>query len=76
MQISRHEVGYIQTDIHEIKEDEELSSEDKKTFEQIVEMSGSMLAVIVHMVTKEMKEEEFLLESIVMDEIDRHLNEI
>jgi len=63
-------------DIHEIKEDEELSPEDKKTFEQIVEMSGEMMAAIVSMVTKEMGEEEFLSEDVVMDEIVRNLYEI
>lgn len=40
-------------DIHEIKEDEELSPEDRQIFEQIAEISGEMMAAIVNMVTKE-----------------------
>lgn len=60
------------TDIHEIKEDEDLSPEDKQTFEQITEIAGSMLAAIVNMVTKEMGEEEFLSENVVMDEINEN----
>lgn len=55
-------------DIHEIKEDEELYPEDRETFEQIAEISGTMMAAIVNMVTKEMGEEEFLAEDVVMDE--------
>ncbi|GFI46866.1 hypothetical protein IMSAGC019_02186 [Lachnospiraceae bacterium] len=63
-------------DIHEIKEDEELSPEDRQIFEQIAEISGEMMAAIVNMVTKEMGEEEFLSEDVVMDKIDRNLYEI
>ena len=40
-------------DIHEIKEDEELSPEDRQIFEQIAEISGEMMAAIANMVTKE-----------------------
>lgn len=57
------------TDIHEIKEDEDLSPEDKQTFEQIAETAGSMLAAIVNMVIKEIGEEEFLSEDVGMDNI-------
>lgn len=49
------------TDIHEIKEDEDLSPEDKQTFERIAEIAGAMLAAIINMVTKEMGEEEFFI---------------
>ena len=35
-----------------------------------------MMAAIVNMVTKEMGEEEFLSEDVVMDKIDRNLYEI
>lgn len=63
-------------DIHEIKEDEELSPEDRQIFEQIAEISGEMMAAIVNMVTKEMGEEEFLSEDVVMDKIDINLYEI
>jgi len=53
------------SDIHEIKEDENLDPEDRQTFEQIVEISGDMLAAIVNMVTKEMGEEEFLSRTVL-----------
>lgn len=54
-------------DIHEIKEDEDLSPEDRQTFEQIVETSGEMMATIVNMVTKEIGEDEFLSENVAVD---------
>lgn len=54
-------------DIHEIKEDEDLSPEDRQTFEQIVETSGEMMAAIVNMVTKEIGEDEFLSENVAVD---------
>lgn len=60
-------------DIHEIKENEGLPPEDKKTFEQIAEISGEMMTAIISMVTKEMGEEDFLSEDVIMDEIDRNL---
>lgn len=60
------------TDINEIREEEGLTAEDKQTFEQIAEITGTILAVIVNMVTREMGEEEFLSEDIAMDEIDRY----
>lgn len=63
------------TDIHEIKEDEDLTQEDKQTFEQIAEVSGTMLAIIINMVRKEMREDEFLAENIDMDEIDGYSRE-
>ena len=54
-------------DIHEIKEDEDLSPEDRQTFDQIVETSGEMMAAIVNMVTKEIGEDEFLSENVAVD---------
>ena len=54
-------------DIHEIKEDEDLSPEDRQTFEQIVETSGEMMAAIVNMVTKEIGEDEFLSENVAVE---------
>lgn len=60
------------TDICEIKEDEDLDPDDKQTFEQIAEISGSMLAAIINIVTKEIDEEEFLSEDIPMDDIERY----
>lgn len=59
-------------DIHEIKEDEDLSPEDRQTFEQIVEISEEMMAAIVNMVTKEMGEEEFLSEDVAVDDINKN----
>lgn len=60
------------TDINEIREEEGLTAEDKQTFEQIAEITGTILAAIVNIVTREMGEEEFLSEDIAMDEIDRY----
>lgn len=60
------------TDICEIKEDEDLDADDKQTFEQIAEISGSMLAAIINIVAKEIDEEEFLSEDIPMDDIERY----
>lgn len=60
------------TDINEIREEEGLTAEDKQTFEQIAEITGTILAAIVNIVTREMGEEEFLSEDIALDEIDRY----
>lgn len=60
------------TDINEIREEEGLTAEDKQTFERIAEITGTILAAIVNIVTREMGEEEFLSEDIAMDEIDRY----
>ena len=59
------------TDIHEITEYEGLDPEHKQIFEQIAEISGTMLAAIVNMVAEEVGEE-FLFEDVVMDEISEN----
>ena len=59
------------TDIHEIKEDEGLSPDDRPILEQIAEMSGTMLAAIINMAAKEVGEEELLSWDTVMDENGR-----
>lgn len=63
------------TDICEIKEDDDLNSEDKQTMEGLVEILGQCTAVIVNMVGREMDEDEFLSEDIAMDEIDPYPGE-
>lgn len=63
------------TDVHEIKEDADLDPEDKQIFEQIAEISGSIMAAIVHMVSKELGEEQFLSEDFIMDDMDKYSEE-
>lgn len=58
------------TDINEIKDDPDIDDEDKATFETIIEISSTMLAHIINIVSKELDEEEFLNEQIQMDNID------
>lgn len=60
------------SDIMEIKEDDDLSSEDKETFNTMGETLGLMMAHIVNIVSKEMNEEEFLNEDVGMDNIDAY----
>lgn len=56
-------------DIREIIEDENLSPEHKLMFTQMVEMSGTMMAGILNIVSNEMDEESFVAETIDMDTI-------
>lgn len=57
------------SDICEIKEDPDLDSQDKDDFEKMIELAGTMEAVIVNIVSKECEEDEFMGEEIDMDEI-------
>lgn len=57
-------------DIMEIKEDDDLSEEDKETFSTMAETLGLMMAHIVNIVTKEIGEDDFLNEDVGMDELD------
>lgn len=60
------------TDIQEIKEDPDVSSEDKENFEKMSEIAGFMAANIVNIISKECDETEFLNENVPMDEIDSY----
>lgn len=57
-------------DINEIREDADIDPEDKETFDQISEIAGTMIAAITNIVSKEINEDDFLNETIDMDEID------
>lgn len=57
------------SDICEIKEDPDLDPQDKDDFEKMIELAGTMEAVIVNIVSKECEEDEFMGEEIDMDEI-------
>lgn len=56
-------------DLHEMREDEDVSDEDKAIFAQMTEMAGTMEACMINIVNKEMGEEEFMSENIPMDNI-------
>lgn len=61
--------GFI-ADVYEIREYENLVSEDRQILGQIAETAGEMLAAIIAMASKEMEEEEFLSNDMSMNEID------
>lgn len=62
----------IVADLHEIRVDADLDPEDALVFEQISETAGVMMAAIVNVISKEIGEEEFLNEEIMMDEFDEY----
>lgn len=56
-------------DINEIREDPDVDQEDKDNLEKMVEIAGTMEAMIINMVSKECGEEEFLAIEVPMDEM-------
>lgn len=56
-------------DVREIMEEENIKPEHKLMFDQMVEMSGNMLAALINIVSTEMDEDLFVAETIDMDEI-------
>lgn len=58
------------TDVHEIMEDEDLSSEQKQTFSTMLELANTMMVNMVNIIREECGEEEFISETVPMDEID------
>lgn len=60
------------SDVHEIKEDENLSPEQHLVMSQISDMAGNMMAAMINMVAAEIGEEEFLAEDINMDDIEEY----
>lgn len=60
------------TDLYEIREDEDVSAEDKEIFEQMTEMAGNMEAAMINIVNKELGEDEFIQETVPMDEIGEY----
>jgi hypothetical protein len=60
------------TDLYEIREDEEVSEEDKEVFEKMTEIAGNMEAAMINIVSKELGEDEFMQETVPMDEIGEY----
>ena len=56
-------------DIYEIQEDEDLEPDEKQVFAEIADCLSLFMAHIVNLVSKEIGEEEFLNETIPMDEV-------
>lgn len=56
-------------DIHEILEDEDLTSEERYEFLQMAEVGGLLGARLLNIVKKECDEEEFLNEDVAMDDL-------
>ena len=48
------------SDLYEIREDEDVSAEDKEVFQQMTEIAGNMEAAMINIVNKELGEEEFM----------------
>lgn len=57
-------------DIHEIKEDADISVEHQENFSKMAEMAGIMQAGIINIVREECDEDEFINEEVNMDEIE------
>ena len=57
------------SDLYDIREDEDVSEEDKEIFQQMIEMAGNMEAAMINIVNKELGEEEFMQETVPMDDI-------
>lgn len=56
-------------DICEIREDPDVDDIDKANLDKMVEIAGTMEAMIVNMISKECGEEEFLAIDVPMDEV-------
>ena len=56
-------------DIHEILEDEEVPEEDRPIFETMIELGNTIMVQLTNTVKRECGEEEFIAETIPMDEI-------
>jgi len=57
-------------DIHEIREDEDLTPDEKYEFTQMAEVAGMLGARILNTIKKECNEEDFLNEDVALDDID------
>lgn len=58
------------SDIYEVLEDPDITSEDRYQFEQIVEVSSTIQAVIINTIKREISEEDFLNENPEMDHLE------
>lgn len=56
-------------DIHEIREDEDLTPEELYELTQMAEVAGMLGVRLLNIIKKECSEEEFLIEEVNMDEI-------
>ena len=57
-------------DIHEIREDEDLTHDEVYELTQMAEVGGMLGARLLNIIKKECDEEEFLSEDVSLDEID------
>lgn len=57
-------------DVNEIINDEDIPEQQRELFRTISEYTGNIIALIYNEVQQEMNEEDFIAESIDMDEID------
>lgn len=60
------------TDIREIIEQDNIDPDNKMMFEQMAEVGNGIIAALVTVVNKEMNEDEFMGETIDMDQIDEY----
>jgi len=62
------------SDINEIKESELLTEDEKHVFDNMIETTGDMMAVIVNMVSEKsgVSEEDFMSEQITPEEISEY----
>lgn len=59
-------------DIYEIKEDEDLTEDEKYEFTQMAEIAGMLATRILNIIKKECEEEDFLNEDVTIDEVDNY----
>lgn len=57
-------------DIYEILEEEDLTEDQRNTFQTMKEMSTVLMAHLINIIKEECGEEEFLAEEVPMDEIE------
>lgn len=62
-------------DINEIKEDEDVSEDDKQDFETMGAYIGQIMAAISNKVSREMNEDDFINENIDMDPFEDEYDE-
>ena len=60
------------TDINEIMEDPDIDDDDRQLLGQMNEILCTMVATMVNIVHREVNEEEFIAETIPMDDIDEY----
>lgn len=62
-------------DINEVREDDEVSNEDKEDFQEMAAYIGQIMALITNKVSKEMDENDFMNETLEMDPLTEDTDE-